>query len=109
MDGRYRADEALARARGGDDGVYAVLVTRTDVELGYYAPVKVDRQQPHSRDEIYVVACGRGEFELDGESRPVRAGDALVVPAGVPHRFHGFSDDFAAWVVFVGTAAADDR
>ncbi|HEX5786762.1 MAG TPA: cupin domain-containing protein [Woeseiaceae bacterium] len=108
MNGRYGASEALARARGGDDGVYGVLLTGENLELGYYAPIGTDRQGPHTRDEIYVVRSGCGEFEIDGDSRPFRAGDALFVPAGVPHRFHRFGDDFAAWVVFFGPGADGD-
>ena len=29
-------------------------------------------------------------------------GDFLFVPAGVEHRFEGFTDDLAVWVVFYG-------
>jgi mannose-6-phosphate isomerase-like protein (cupin superfamily) len=70
------------------------------VEL--YAPRGTDPQKPHTRDEIYVVAAGRGVF-MDGESRhPVEPGTFLFVAAGRPHRFEDFSEDFAAWVFFYG-------
>lgn len=71
-----------------------------DVEM--YAPAGVDRQTPHERDEIYVVARGTGSF-WNGELRqPVEPGTFLFVAAGQPHRFEWFSPDFAAWVFFYG-------
>ena len=94
--------EALAAARAADDGVYAVLLARGSLEIGYYAPLGDDTQSPHRRDEIYIVQTGHGHFESDGVSRECAAGDALFVPAGAVHRFHDFSDGFAAWVVFCG-------
>jgi mannose-6-phosphate isomerase-like protein (cupin superfamily) len=70
------------------------------VEL--YTPVGSDPQTPHTRDEVYVVARGRGYFS-DGESRQaVEAGSFLFVPAGQVHRFEDFSSDFAVWVAFYG-------
>jgi mannose-6-phosphate isomerase-like protein (cupin superfamily) len=70
------------------------------VEL--YTPKGRDQQTPHSRDEIYFVARGRGKF-FDGEQRQaVEAGSFIFVPAGQIHRFEDFSDDFAVWVAFYG-------
>lgn len=70
------------------------------VEL--YAPRGNDPQQPHSRDEVYVVARGRGTF-FDGERRmSIGAGDFLFVAAGRPHHFEDFTDDLAIWVFFYG-------
>lgn len=70
--------------------------------LKLFAPVGTDTQQPHTQDEIYFVARGRGWF-INGETRhPVEPGDALFVPAGVTHRFEDFSDDLMVWVVFYG-------
>jgi mannose-6-phosphate isomerase-like protein (cupin superfamily) len=72
------------------------------LELKHYAPRGSDPQQPHTRDEVYVVVAGRGRFDNGGEVVDCEAGDALFVPAGRPHRFLDFSDDFATWVVFYG-------
>ena len=72
------------------------------LEAEYYAPDRVDLQQPHTRDEIYVVASGSGRF-FNGEERiAIDTGDFLFVPAGVEYRFEEFSDDFAVWVFFYG-------
>jgi mannose-6-phosphate isomerase-like protein (cupin superfamily) len=70
------------------------------VEL--YAPRGQDPQSPHTRDEVYVVAAGHGQFRNCGERHPFGPGDVLFVPAGVVHRFEEFSDDLAVWVFFYG-------
>jgi mannose-6-phosphate isomerase-like protein (cupin superfamily) len=71
-----------------------------DVEL--YEPRGSDPQEPHTRDEVYVVARGSGMF-WDGEHRhDVGVGSFLFVPAGQKHRFEDFSDNFAVWVFLYG-------
>jgi mannose-6-phosphate isomerase-like protein (cupin superfamily) len=70
------------------------------VEL--YAPDGVDPQKPHTRDEVYFVISGSGEFVMAGERTRFSAGDALFAGAGVEHRFEHFTTDFATWVVFYG-------
>ena len=72
------------------------------LQLKIYAPRGTDAQQPHTRDELYVVAHGSGEFVSAGERIPFVAGDALFIAAGKAHRFENFSADFAVWVVFYG-------
>ena len=67
-----------------------------------YTPRGHDPQTPHSRDEIYVVARGGGEFVCDGEREAFGPHDVLFAAAGVAHRFENFSDDFAVWVFFYG-------
>ncbi len=67
-----------------------------------YKPDKVDLQQPHSRDEVYIVISGSGEFLNDGERTTFSEGDFLFVRAGIEHRFENFTDDFATWVLFYG-------
>ena len=72
------------------------------LEVEFYKPDKIDRQTPHSRDEVYVIATGSGEF-INGDRRhEVEVGEVLFVPAGVEHRFVDFTDDFATWVFFYG-------
>jgi quercetin dioxygenase-like cupin family protein len=36
-------------------------------------------------DKVYHVLYGEGVFLLDGRELPMRAGDLLVAPEGVPH------------------------
>ncbi len=72
------------------------------LEVKMYAPRGTDPQTPHSRDEVYVVASGRGMFNLNGTREPFQPGDFLFAPAGVQHRFEDFTDEFATWVLFYG-------
>jgi mannose-6-phosphate isomerase-like protein (cupin superfamily) len=70
------------------------------VEL--FAPRGVDTQQPHSRDEVYVVVRGEGFFVNGPVRHHFGPGDVLFVPAGIVHRFEEFTDDLAVWVFFYG-------
>ncbi|MEQ9811709.1 MAG: cupin domain-containing protein [Azospirillaceae bacterium] len=72
------------------------------LEVEFFAPRGVDTQQPHRRDEIYLVHAGCARFERAGEMVDVAPGDVLFVPAGMDHRFHAMSDDFETWVLFWG-------
>ena len=78
------------------------LFTHGTMEMKLYAPTGRDPQQPHTRDEVYIVARGHGRFDDGGEVQAFATGDALFVPAGRAHRFLDFSDDFATWVVYYG-------
>lgn len=97
--------EAMARASGDDR--YAVALEHGTLELGYFTPVGVDVQQPHARDEVYVIVGGHGQFRLGDQLMPFEPGDALFVPAGMEHRFVAFSEDTAMWVIFYGPAGGE--
>ncbi|PWL38244.1 cupin domain-containing protein [Flagellimonas aquimarina] len=84
------------------DSPFLTLFEHGTLAVEIYKPEKVDLQQPHSRDEVYVVVSGTGEFMNDGERTTFAPGDFLFVPAGVEHRFENFTDDFATWVIFYG-------
>lgn len=67
-----------------------------------YKPHKTDKQTPHTRDEVYIIISGSGEFINGNDRTDFTAGDFLFVPAGVEHRFINFSEDFCTWVIFYG-------
>lgn len=81
---------------------FVSLLKRGELEVEFYKPDGVDRQMPHSRDEIYVIASGSGTFLNGGVRRQFELGEVLFVPAGVEHRFEDFTSDFATWVFFFG-------
>lgn len=81
---------------------FVKLFEHGSLEVEYYKPSKVDLQKPHSRDEVYVVASGSGQFINGERQHPFETGEVLFVPAGVEHRFIDFSEDFATWVFFYG-------
>ena len=77
------------------------------LESELYRPRGSDRQRPHTRDEVYVVANGEGLF-FDGNARhAVQSGSFIFVPAGQEHRFEQFSPDFAVWVFLYGPAGGE--
>jgi len=94
--------EAMSRLPGPEGKRFAVVLEHGSLSVEIYAPRGEDLQQPHTRDEAYVVVSGSGEF-INGESRqPFSAGDFLFAPAGVEHRFVDFTDDLIVWVIFYG-------
>ncbi len=98
-----RLSLAEARAAPPEPGRRsALLLEHGTLEVRYYAPRGVDPQEPHTRDELYVVASGRGWFVRGDERVPFEPGDALFVAAGVEHRFVDFGEDFGTWVMFYG-------
>jgi len=78
------------------------LFKNDDARVLLFVPQDQDNQQAHKRDELYFIQAGHGIFKRGGETVRFDAGDALFVPAGVPHRFASFSAEFKAWVVFFG-------
>ncbi|HMQ80523.1 MAG TPA: cupin domain-containing protein [Ignavibacteria bacterium] len=67
-----------------------------------YKPDEVDKQTPHTRDEVYIIASGNGRFFSAGTFVDFAPGNFLFVPAGAEHRFLDFTEDFSTWVIFYG-------
>ena len=82
--------------------LFAELFRRDTLSVEVYKPDRVDLQNPHDQDELYIVIAGSGDFLYEQETIPFKAGDFLFVPAGVVHRFQNFTDDFSTWVIFFG-------
>jgi mannose-6-phosphate isomerase-like protein (cupin superfamily) len=99
---RLTVAEALANLPSPDGLRFAKLFEHGTLEVEIYAPRGTDPQQPHPRDEVYVVAAGSGTFLCDGARERFGMGDFLFVPAGVEHRFEEFTDDLVVWVLFYG-------
>jgi mannose-6-phosphate isomerase-like protein (cupin superfamily) len=98
----FTVPEGLRRLPGPDGERFVSLFRHGTLELELYAPRGRDPQQPHRRDELYLVVSGSGTFLNDEQRHPFGPGDALFVPAGVVHRFEDFTDDLVVWVVFYG-------
>lgn len=94
----HQAQAALAAA----NHPFVELFKHGSLSVELYRPHRVDLQQPHTRDEVYVIVSGRGRFICREEVVDFQPGDFLFVPAFAPHRFIEFSDDFATWVLFYG-------
>lgn len=101
---KFTIAEAVARLMSANTD-YARLFEQGSFDIGIYRPTRVDPQTPHTRDELYVVVAGSGDFVCGNETKAFSSGDMFFVPAGVEHRFMKFSYDFATWVVFFGQTA----
>jgi mannose-6-phosphate isomerase-like protein (cupin superfamily) len=93
---------ALERLPGPQGEASVSLFEHGSLVVKLYAPRGEDKQTPHSRDEIYVIARGAGEFVCGEVREPFSPNDVLFAAAGVAHRFEHFSEDFAVWVFFYG-------
>ena len=94
--------DALLDLAGSTGGTFMTQFVHGTLEVEIYKPAGTDPQEPHQRDEIYVVISGTGWF-VNGEARHrFGPGDFIFVPAHQVHRFEEFTDDFATWVFFYG-------
>lgn len=106
---RVSIEQARAAVADPQGKRFAEVFAHGSLVAEAYAPRGVDMQTPHSRDEVYIVASGSGEF-VSGESRE-RFGpnDFLFAPAGVEHRFENFTDDLFVWVLFYGPEGGESQ
>lgn len=95
-------EQAVEELKKTAPNEFITLLNHGDLEVEYYQPDKVDKQTPHEKDEIYVIASGSGSFILEENRYDVKEKDVLFVKAGQDHRFVDFTDDFATWVIFYG-------
>ena len=106
---RLTVPAALARLPGTAGERYVELFQHGTLSVELYAPRGSDPQQPHTRDEVYVVVQGSGQFRNGDARHAFGTGDLLFVPAGVVHRFEDFTDDLAVWVIFYGPEGGEAR
>lgn len=94
--------DALARLPGPQGERFVTVFEHGSMLVEVYAPRGSDPQKPHTRDEVYVVVEGSGDFVLGESRQPFGPGDLLFAAAGEVHRFENFSDDTTLWVIFYG-------
>jgi mannose-6-phosphate isomerase-like protein (cupin superfamily) len=99
--------QAIARIPGPGGERFTELFRHGSLSIELYAPRATDPQQPHDRDEVYVVVEGHGTFRNGDQRHPFERGDVLFVPAYRTHRFEEFSDDLTVWVFFYGPVGGE--
>lgn len=100
-------NEALSALKIHKDQTFLQLFRHGTMSVEIYRPHEVDLQQPHLQDEVYVIISGTGNFQNGDKTHTFGPGDLLFVPAGVPHRFIDFTEDFCTWVIFYGAAGGE--
>jgi quercetin dioxygenase-like cupin family protein len=64
------------------------------VGLNAFEPGQAHALHAHAgQDKVYHVLEGEGLFLLEDRTLPMRAGDLLVAPEGVPHGIHNTSEN----------------
>lgn len=101
--------DALLRLPGPDGERFAEVFQHGSLVVEIYAPRGTDPQKPHTRDEIYFVATGSGEFVCNNAKQSFGPTDILFAAAGVEHRFENFSDDLVVWVMFYGPEGGEEN
>ena len=86
---------SMAVMVGRDDGAPHFAMRAFRVEARGHTP----RHHHDYEHEVYIVD-GSGTVLLEGEERPVRAGDAIYVPADEEHQFKA-GDDGLRFLCFV--------
>jgi mannose-6-phosphate isomerase-like protein (cupin superfamily) len=66
--------------------------------IAYWPAGSVDEQQPHTEDEVYYVASGRGRLRAGEDDHEIGPGSIVFVRAGVDHRFHEIVEDLRVLV-----------
>jgi mannose-6-phosphate isomerase-like protein (cupin superfamily) len=99
---RVTVGDALSRLPGPNGERFSEVLKHGTLVVEIYAPRGHDPQTPHTRDEVYMIVQGTGQFLNGADRHPFGPGDVLFVPAGVEHRFEDFTDDFVTWVMFYG-------
>src|SRR5919205_1166714 len=72
---RASVAEALALLPGAGGERFAKVLEHESLVVEIYAPRGRDPQQPHTRDELYVVVEGSGRFVNGGERHEFAPGD----------------------------------
>jgi mannose-6-phosphate isomerase-like protein (cupin superfamily) len=94
------ADLEVGREAAGRP--YLEFVRSSELSAGLYClPAGgLDRQSPHTEDEVYVVIRGRARIAVGAEDAAVGPGSVVFVAAGIDHRFHDIEEDLSVIVVF---------
>ena len=75
------------------------------VGLNAFEPGQAHALHAHEgMDKVYQVVEGEGRFLLDDRELPMRAGDLLVAPSGVPHGVRNTSPERLLVLVLLAPA-----
>lgn len=95
----FQLDDLIARLdTSGHDSAEFFRCEALSMSVVYRPAGSIDTQPPHTEDEVYYVAAGRGVLRVAGEDRGVGPGTVAYVAAGVEHHFHSVEEDMKVLV-----------
>lgn len=92
MEIRNREEQAPFTTKDGStirsllDLSNAPVVQQSLAEATLPAGGQTQRHYHKRSEELYYVLCGRGAMEIDGATREVAVGDAILIPPGAWHQ-----------------------
>ena len=94
--------DGLVAEMGAREREYLEFIRVPDLSVGVYRlrAGELDKQNPHSEDEVYYVISGRAKFWCAGEIREAAPGSILFVERGVEHRFIDIVEELVVLVFF---------
>ena len=103
--------DQLVKEQAGSGKLYLEFLRVPDLSMGLYVlPARgTDPQRPHSEDEVYYVAAGRGKIRVADEDRGVLAGSVVYVAKTVEHRFHSIEEELRVLVFFAPAEYSNAR
>ncbi|HKR60436.1 MAG TPA: cupin domain-containing protein [Pyrinomonadaceae bacterium] len=104
-----RVADALQKLPSPEGKRFATVFEHGSLAVEIYAPRGTDPQQPHTRDEVYFVTSGSGEYVCGDRRHAFGPKDLLFAAAGVAHRFENFTNDLAVWVLFYGPEGGETK
>ena len=94
------AEQIAVRQASGDS--WREFFRAPSLSMGIYVlpPAGVDTQTPHTEDEIYYVASGRGSIHVNGRGESIEPGSIVYVEANATHHFHSITEELTLLVFF---------
>jgi len=80
-------------AAGPEHGAPNFIMRVFTIEPGGYSP-----HHSHPSEHEVFFHAGEGEVEIDGETRPVRAGHVAYIPPNALHQIRNKSDNYLVFV-----------
>jgi mannose-6-phosphate isomerase-like protein (cupin superfamily) len=92
----------LLSQQKSSDRLYHEFLRVPALSMGLYVlrAGGADPQSPHTEDEVYYVARGKGKIRVGEEDRDVEAGSIVYVEKNLEHHFHSIEEELKILVFF---------
>jgi quercetin dioxygenase-like cupin family protein len=108
----FHVDELLGHLQPGEHDVGEFFRSSSgsmSMSVAYWAAGSKDDQQPHTEDEVYYVASGRGRLAIGSDDVALEPGSVAFVGAGVEHHFHDIGEDLHVLIFWSPARSAATR